>query len=168
MPATKHPSPTRRPLMIAGLSATLLLAGAGWWFGVRDAGAGSQIISPGDRALVALGGPLYAKHCASCHGAKLEGQENWQTPLPGGGGLRAPPHDAKGHTWHHPDTLLFAITKNGGASIAPPGFKSNMPGFKGSLSDREIRAVLSYIKSRWPERIRKISKRVNERAMKTR
>ena len=27
----------------------------------------------------------------------------WQFP--------APPHDASGHTWHHPDAMLFKVTK---------------------------------------------------------
>ena len=165
MPAVKSPSPKRRPLVVVATVSIIVLAGAAWWFLAR--GTGSEAITADNKELVALGQPLYAKHCAACHGAKLEGQENWRTPLPERGGLRAPPHDASGHTWHHPDAMLFAITRNGGASIAPPGFKSNMPGFKESLSDREIRAVLSYIKSRWPERVRKISKRINERARKT-
>jgi len=163
MPALTPTFPNRRPLAIAAIVAVVVLAGAAWWF--LDGGAGGEnlSISPDDRALVALGKPLYARQCAACHGAKLEGQENWRRALPGGG-LRAPPHDASGHTWHHPDAMLFTITKHGGAAIAPPGFKSNMPGFKDSLSDREIRAVLAYIKSRWPERIRKISQRINRQA----
>ena len=30
-------------------------------------------------------GKLYAGHCASCHGASLEGQPDWKSPLPSGG-----------------------------------------------------------------------------------
>ena len=59
-----------------------------------------------------------------------------------------------GHTWHHPDRLLFEITKFGGQALAPPGHKSNMPAFGQTLSDEEIWAVLAFIKSRWPEEIR--------------
>jgi mono/diheme cytochrome c family protein len=62
------------------------------------------------------------------------------------GRLPAPPHDATGHTWHHPDRELFEITKNGPAGIAP-GYESDMPAFKDVLNDREIWAVLAYIKS---------------------
>lgn len=107
---------------------------------------------PGNTAQVALGAELYAAHCAECHGAGLEGEENWQTPL-ADGGLRAPPHDESGHTWHHADAHLFAYSKNGGKDMAPSQFKSNMPGFAGILSDGDIWAVLAYIKSRWPRHI---------------
>ena len=49
---------------------------------------------------------LYAENCASCHGAKLEGQPDWRSPGPDGV-MPAPPHDRTGHTWHHGDGMLF-------------------------------------------------------------
>ena len=102
-----------------------------------------------DPEQLALGQRLYAQHCATCHGAKLEGQPNWQRRLPGGK-MPAPPHDESGHTWHHPDDVLFAITKHGLVPpYAPPGYASDMPRFGGILSDAEIRAVLAYIESHW-------------------
>jgi mono/diheme cytochrome c family protein len=98
---------------------------------------------------LALGGKLYAQHCASCHGASLEGQPNWRSRLPNGR-MPAPPHDESGHTWHHPDEVLFGITKHGVVPpYAPPGYQSDMPGFGGKLTDEEIRAVLAYIASHW-------------------
>src|SRR4051812_44995289 len=98
---------------------------------------------------LASGERLYLQHCASCHGAKLEGQPNWRERLPNGR-LPAPPHDESGHTWHHPDAVLFSIVKNGLVpSNAPPGYESDMPAFGGKLSDTEIRNVLAYIESRW-------------------
>ncbi len=103
----------------------------------------------GDASRVALGARVYAQHCASCHGAKLEGQPNWRSRLPNDR-LPAPPHDETGHTWHHPDAMLFAITKNGLVPPnAPAGYESDMPAFAGRVSDDEIWAVLAYIKSRW-------------------
>jgi mono/diheme cytochrome c family protein len=98
---------------------------------------------------LALGGKLYAQHCASCHGARLEGQPNWRSRLPNGR-MPAPPHDESGHTWHHPDEVLFGITKHGVVPpYAPPGYQSDMPGFEGKLTDEEIRAILAYIASHW-------------------
>lgn len=111
-------------------------------------------IDPSDSEQVALGARLYAAHCAQCHGAKLEGEPNWQVRKPSGE-LPAPPHDASGHTWHHTDEQLFAITKHGMARYAPPDYKSAMPAFVGKLSDPDIRAVIAYIKSTWPEDIRR-------------
>ena len=108
--------------------------------------------SPRDTAKVAAGAKVYAQHCASCHGEKLEGQPNWRQRLPNGR-LPAPPHDESGHTWHHPDSVLFAITKNGLVPpYAPPNYESDMPAFAGKLSDDEIWAVLAYIKSHWRSR----------------
>ena len=104
-------------------------------------------------ATVALGKTVYAEHCASCHGAKLEGQRDWKSPLPSGR-MPAPPHDASGHTWHHPDGVLFRITKEGPAAVVGGGYESDMPGFGNVLTDEEIRAVLAFIKSTWPERER--------------
>lgn len=102
------------------------------------------------------GESLYLVSCASCHGANLEGQEDWQSPGDDGQ-LKAPPHDETGHTWHHPDSLLFKYTKLGGKkTLAAQGmeFNSGMPGFGDQLSDTEIWNIIAYIKSTWPDRVR--------------
>lgn len=105
--------------------------------------------NPRDAAKVTVGEKLYAQHCAACHGTRLEGQPNWRRRLPNGR-LPAPPHDDTGHTWHHPDHVLFAITKNGLVPPhAPRGYASDMPAFGGILSDEEIWSVLACIKSHW-------------------
>ncbi|MBI4755707.1 MAG: c-type cytochrome [Betaproteobacteria bacterium] len=105
-----------------------------------------------DAARVARGGQLYAAHCAACHGANLEGQPDWRRRLPSGR-MPAPPHDDSGHTWHHPDEVLFGITREGlvPGRYAPPGYQSDMPAFGAVLSDDDIRAVLSFIQSRWSQ-----------------
>lgn len=120
---------------------------------VMSAGSGAGA-DPNDAAQVAQGKAVYAEQCASCHGAQLEGQPNWQSRKPDGR-LPAPPHDASGHTWHHPDADLFKITKQGIAAFAPAGYESDMPAFGGVLSDSEIWAVLAFIKSSWPEETRR-------------
>ncbi len=114
-------------------------------------GPGAEEATSAER--LAEGRALYGAHCAACHGANLEGEPNWRTRR-ADGTLPAPPHDETGHTWHHPDSQLFDITKQGTAAFAPAGYKTNMLGFADSLSDDQIRAVLDYIKSRWPEKIR--------------
>ena len=55
---------------------------------------------------------LYLEKCASCHGVNLEGQVGWQDTMVDGMRL-VPPHDKSGHTWHHPDEMLFNLTKYG-------------------------------------------------------
>src|SRR5688500_16016650 len=93
---------------------------------------------PAEAEMVARGGAIYAEHCAACHGAGLEGQPNWRERRPDGR-LPAPPHDASGHTWHHPDQQLFRIVKDGVAGVVP-GYESDMPAFGGVLSDEAIRS----------------------------
>ena len=70
------------------------------------------------------------------------------------GAAPAPPHDASGHTWHHPDGVLFRIVKEGTAAVVGQGYESDMPAFAGILSDQQIRDVLAFIKSTWSERER--------------
>jgi mono/diheme cytochrome c family protein len=129
--------------ILASAAATVVLLG---WLGTDFLGSREEA------ARIALGRSLYTAHCASCHGANLEGQPDWQETLPNGR-LPAPPHDASGHTWHHADDELFAITKHGMAALVP-GHASDIPAFAGVLSDEEIRAVLAFIRSTWPERER--------------
>lgn len=111
-------------------------------------------LRPDDAAVTALGRQVYAAQCASCHGARLEGQPNWRERGPDGR-LPAPPHDASGHTWHHPDEALFRITKYGVAKVANlKDYATAMPVYDGVLSDEEIVAVLSWIKAQWPADVR--------------
>ena len=102
---------------------------------------------------------LYKEHCASCHGVNLEGQANWRK-IGKDGLLPAPPHDRTGHTWHHDNMLLFDYTKLGGKALMETrgisGFKSGMQGFGDALTDDEIWDILAYIRSIWPERIKRI------------
>jgi mono/diheme cytochrome c family protein len=120
-------------------------------------------VAPLDLAQVAEGERLYAGACAACHGANLEGQPNWQQRK-ADGKLPAPPHDANGHSWHHPDEYLFGVTKAGLAPYAGPAYASDMPAFESQLSDDEIRAVIEFIKSRWPDEIRARQARIDAQA----
>ncbi|MCL4798930.1 MAG: c-type cytochrome [Burkholderiales bacterium] len=150
-----HAAPQRR-LNLGWLFVVLVLAaGVAVVWSIAQQSAGPRA-DPSDARQVALGKTVYDKHCAACHGANLEGQPRWQSRLPSGR-MPAPPHDASGHTWHHPDELLFGMTKHGivPGKYAPPGYESDMPAFAGTLTDDEIWAVLAYIKSRWPPEIQR-------------
>lgn len=135
---------TRRVLgAAAAIVAFAIAAGAVWWL------ARPPRIDPGDAQQVAAGEALYRAHCASCHGASLEGQPDWRTRLPTGR-LPAPPHDANGHTWHHPDAVLLQIVREGPAFYASLGVQTDMPAFGTLLSEGDMAAVIAYIKSTWP------------------
>ncbi len=152
--------PKRLVIVTASVVVALVLGGI--WYD-RSRSTAQIWADPSDHDLVRLGGAAYRTQCASCHGANLEGQANWRGRLPDGS-LPAPPHNEKGHTWHHSDKILFDITKHGGQRNAPPGFVSRMPGFGGTMSDKEIHAVLAYIKSRWPDAIRERQDLINSRS----
>jgi mono/diheme cytochrome c family protein len=140
-------------------------------FAVLLAGCDRQpapLLRPDDPQVTALGATIYQARCAACHGARLEGQPNWRMRDPAGR-LPAPPHDASGHSWHHPDAVLVAITKHGVARAA--GLQEDdtaMPAFDGVLTDAEIVAVLSWIKAQWPPEIRRQQDEVNAAAHRNR
>lgn len=95
------------------------------------------------------GKKLYASHCASCHGRRLQGQLLWQV-RDEFAGRRAPAHDQTGHTWQHSDEDLFAMTKFGRFPATPATVKSYMPAYAQNLSDEQILATVAYIKATWP------------------
>jgi mono/diheme cytochrome c family protein len=101
--------------------------------------------------LAARGAALYQQNCAACHGPNAEGQ----VPGQPNGGTRpdgtyiAPALNGTAHAWHHAPQMLFKLVKDG--SPAPD---SPMKGWAGKMSDPEIAAVLAYIQSLWPERLR--------------
>src|SRR5690606_3321352 len=160
-PAPPETQPLRKELrkisrigaLVAGVALLILAA----WHYADTASSGTTAAE-----IAAQGRQVYLDQCASCHGTGLEGQPGWRSPLPSGR-LPAPPHDASGHTWHHPDEVLFRIVKEGTAAIVGGGYESDMPGFSDVLGDAEIRAVLAYIKSTWPERERGYQKEVSRR-----
>ena len=121
----------------------------------------AAVLKPDDTAIVAAGEEVYKAHCASCHGANLEGEPNWKSPKETGR-MPAPPHDEKGHTWHHKDIHLFELTKFGLKKYAGEDYETDMPAYEGTLSDDEIIAVLSYIKSHWPPEIREYHDALNK------
>ena len=116
-----------------------------------------------DKGATTRGAAIYRANSASCHGAALEGQDNWRE-RDADGYLPAPPHNADGHTWHHPDSQLFMITKYGTEALVGGDYRSNMMGFQDVLSDEDILEVLAYIKSTWPDRVIGMHDKINRDA----
>ncbi|PIW28763.1 MAG: cytochrome C [Rhodospirillales bacterium CG15_BIG_FIL_POST_REV_8_21_14_020_66_15] len=140
-----------------------MLGGAAWlWWAAENADATIRL-TPDDAQTVAAGEAVYKEYCAQCHGPNLKGQADWRERLPSGR-LPAPPHDRTGHTWHHPDAQLFDLTKRGPAAVVGGDYESDMPAYAGTLTDDEIVAVLSYIKSTWPPAVRRRHDDINQRA----
>jgi len=92
-------------------------------------------INPNSPELVAQGQVIYAETCAACHGPEGEGDVG-------------PPLNGSAHAWHHMDNQLRSFVRDG-----IPG--TQMVGHKDHLTDQEIDAVLSFIKTWWtPEQQR--------------
>jgi len=131
-----------------------------------DLEAQAGMADTGNAKQVARGKLVYKRFCSLCHGAKLEGQPNWRIRNRDGK-LPAPPHDASGHTWHHDDELIFNMTKFGLVPpFAPKDYKTDMPAWGDTLSDADIWAVITFIKSTWPEEIRKSREEMGLRSLK--
>jgi mono/diheme cytochrome c family protein len=94
--------------------------------------------TPSSGSLAERGERLYQHNCQSCHGGAT------------GGGLRdiPPPHNANGHTWEHADQLLTKIILEG---VADPQQPQQMPAFKDRLTNEDVQAILTYIKTWWTE-----------------
>ncbi len=150
-----------RVVTLGALAAGVALVG--WiWLAAGQSGAGrpdagmaqAGLLRPDDTELVSRGAEIYARACANCHGARLEGQPGWRTRR----GL-APAHDETGHTWHHPDGMLLRVVREGTVRMG-----GAMPAFKGVLTEEEMLAVMSFIKSRWPRKVREAHDAINARA----
>ncbi len=91
----------------------------------------------------------YNKYCAHCHGWAGDGQP--QVTIENAEKLgyhTVPRHDEYGHTWQHPDQILFEVVKYG---IQNPTNLYPMSPYEENLSDEEIFGVVDYIKGWWTD-----------------
>jgi mono/diheme cytochrome c family protein len=140
----------RRLLLGCGVAALLAATAVVAVVTLRPASASRMhFADAGNADTVKEGKQLYASHCASCHGRRLQGQLLWQVKDQFVG-QRAPAHDQTGHTWQHSDEDLFHVTKFGRFSTTPATVKSYMPAYAQNLSDAQIVAIIAYIKATWP------------------
>jgi mono/diheme cytochrome c family protein len=94
---------------------------------------------------IQLGAQLYAKNCSPCHGGKGEGGVG--PALAGGDAKITFPNEADHIAWvetgsaPHKGQPYGDAARPGGQRIAKSG---GMPPFKGTLSDAEIKAVVTF------------------------
>ena len=96
---------------------------------------------------VARGGPIFAAHCAECHGNAAQGSSTWRQPG-ADGKFPPPPLNGTGHAWHHPFRALGSQIKFG-----TPGGGGSMVGFEQTLSDQDIVDVIAWFQDKWPDEI---------------
>lgn len=91
----------------------------------------------------------YNTLCAHCHGWAGDGQPQPTIDNVVQRGYHiVPRHDSQGHTWQHPDQLLFATIKYG--VQAPINFYP-MLSFDEQFTDDEIFGIIEYIKQWWTD-----------------
>ena len=99
------------------------------------------------------GDALFQEHCAACHGKQGVGED--PAHLQGGwredGSRIAPALNGTAHSWHHEPELLYDYIKSGSVAQDSP-----MPSFGEDLDDTQIKAIIKYFQSLWPEKIRGI------------
>ena len=95
------------------------------------------------------GSDLYAANCQVCHGDSNGA----------GGRGGAPIHNDRGHTWHHPDAQLRGWVLNGKLGSGSAG----MPALGDKLTEPEVDAILTFIKSWWTTEQRDSQADVSER-----
>lgn len=93
-----------------------------------------------DPAVVARGAEIYQQSCVQCHGGPTGGEISDIPPV----------HNANGHTWHHADCLLEEIVRDGMEPRQDPD-RPVMPAFGERLSNEDINAVLTHIRTWWTE-----------------
>jgi len=103
-----------------------------------------------DIELAQSGTVLFKKHCAHCHGDDAIGQDPTQ---PSGGwddnmNRLAPALNGTGHAWHHPPELIYEYIEKGSIDKTSP-----MPSFGSILKDNDIKSIIAYINSLWPDEI---------------
>jgi mono/diheme cytochrome c family protein len=116
----------------------------------RPPPASSALPSTESSLLISLGKTVYDAKCASCHGARGEGKPPHWPPLANNQSIEM-------ESAVNPIRMVL----NGGY---PPGTEGNprpygMPPFAGTLSDNEVAAVVSYIRTAWGNRGAPVSAR---------
>ncbi|GAB1421194.1 hypothetical protein MASR2M15_13420 [Anaerolineales bacterium] len=102
----------------------------------------------------------YESFCAHCHGYIGDGQgASSETKTLALGYKIVPKHDQDGHTWQHPDQLLFESIKYG---IENPLNLYPMVEYGSRLEDQEIWGVIEYMKRFWSEEQRQFQTQLSE------
>ncbi|MCB0036877.1 MAG: c-type cytochrome [Anaerolineales bacterium] len=126
-------------LILVGV--VLVLAGATLVMRQQDVRHMTAILAPPE--VLAQGEAIFIETCAACHGSEGEGNVG-------------PALNGSMHAWHHIDSQLRLIIRDGIEGTA-------MVGHKDHLSNEEIDAVISYIKVWWTPEQRQMQLTGNHR-----
>ena len=124
---------TRKQLWWAGLAfVAIALAASVIVYLTRSPSSEAQAeITSSPNPILAKGEVFYNANCASCHGVDGSGYGN---------NLRAPALNGSEHSWHHSDTQIIGLLRQGGIQ---------MPAVAAEWTDEEVEAVISFVKQWW-------------------
>lgn len=100
-----------------------------------------------DPVQVRQGRQLYLRSCTVCHGINAEGSPDWRQ-ADAQGRYPAPPLNGSGHAWHHPMSVLMDTIRHGTLRLG-----GRMPPWKDRLSDEQIRAIILWLQTQWPDEL---------------
>lgn len=150
----EHADPTERagavPKLMLALVLALVVAGVAYicaepinqpsaWGDGRDARELAGPTGPQAGAAINAAAP-YASLCAACHQASGQGLPGVFPPLAGSEWVNGNPGTAAA-------IVLYGVS--GPLTVAGRSFNGAMPPFKGQLSDEQVAALLSHVRSQW-------------------
>jgi mono/diheme cytochrome c family protein len=100
------------------------------------------------------GEELYAANCLSCHQADGRGLKGEFPPL--AGNLLVQADDPR-------PAIKVVLDGMSDAPIQGVEYKAIMPGFRETLSDKEVAEVLTYVRNEWGNHASRVSTRTVER-----
>lgn len=106
---------------------------------------------------VERGKTQFLDHCAQCHGESGEGTVVWRK-VDENGNYPPPPLNGSAHTWHHPMSILEGTIADGGITLG-----GVMPGFSSTLNRDDVRAIVAYFQTFWPDEIYTRWEEINSR-----
>lgn len=119
-----------RPSTIALASGVVIIVMLAVYARIGSGGSGPLTYPTYPAEQIARGEQAYQANCATCHG------------VTGAGNSRAgiPALDGTMHAWHHPDSQIAAMIRQGGFM---------MPAVGPDWSDEQVTDVIAYIKEWW-------------------
>ena len=71
-----------KPLFLIIVPSIILILGMIIYLAEEKVAEAAITLNPDNKETISLGKTVYVQNCASCHGAKLEGQKDWMSRLP--------------------------------------------------------------------------------------
>lgn len=135
------PPPTKPAHGAEGEHGAPAPSGSGAPHGAAPGHENTDAAAPVDaKALAAKGEGIYASKCAGCHGAAGAGVPNVFPPLAASDYVNGPDEQFV-------NTVVKGL--NGPITVNGKQYSGMMPGFQGQLSNEELAAVMTYVRTSW-------------------